>query len=372
MPDSMKIAVIIDALNRGGAERQALVSVAELQKLGHKSEMIVYYPHREYSELIENENIHLVQIEKSGFLRSGRILELLKYFKKTGFDIVHSFGGTASLYAALAAKMAKVPVVLGGYRGIYMEKGLMRLSQRFIDRLLNGWVVNSNAIARSMAKSLKIPPERFHVVYNGISPEKFESDLEKSQAKEKLGIPQDKPVVSIVGRLCSVKNHKLFFDSAHLVLQQFPQTYFLVVGDGALRSELKDYARQKGICQSISFLGNRPDISDILAATDVSVLTSNFEGFPNALIEAMSVQIPVVSTDYPGIEELITDGCEGLIAPRNNAEAMASKILRLLADPELSRRLGMSGAKMVKERLSPVVLAQNLVTIYEHYLNHHG
>lgn len=363
----MRIAIVIDALQRGGAERQAILSVAELQRLGHTAEMIVYHPDREYGDLIERENVNLVEIKRKGFLRSGRILGLARHFRRGGFDVVHAFGGTAGFYAAIAAKLARVPAVFGGYRVEYKERGLIRLMNRFCDRLVDGWIVNSRAIADSMIESLGVKPEKFHIVYNGIRPQQFRSTLSKSEAKRKFDIPDDRLVVSKVARLHPQKNHRMFLDMAAHVLENRPATHFMVVGEGALKQDLIAYAQSLGVSSAVTFTGNRPDIEDVLAATDISVLTSDFEGFPNVLIEAMSVGICVVSTDYPGIDELITDGREGFVVPRNNAGAMASKICQLLDDAELRKRTGATGLKMVEGRLSPPRMAKNLMSVYDQH-----
>lgn len=363
----MKIAIVIDALQRGGAERQALLSVAELQKLGYAAEMIVYHPHREYADLIERENVRVVEIKKKGFLRSGRILGLARHFRRGGFDVVHAFGGTAGFYAAIAAKLARVQAVFGGYRVEYKERGMVRLSHRLCDRLVDGWIVNSRAIADSMIESLGVKREKLHIVYNGIRPQQFRSTLSKSEAKRKFDIPEDRLVVSKVARLHPQKNHRMFLDTAAHVLENRPATHFMVVGEGALKQDLIAYAQSLGVSSAVTFTGNRPDIEDVLAATDISVLTSDFEGFPNALIEAMSIGICVVSTDYPGIDELVTDGREGFVVPRNNAGAMASKICQLLDDAELRQRTGATGLKMVEGRLSPPRMALNLISVYDQY-----
>ena len=218
-----------------------------------------------------------------------------------------------------------------------------------------------------MIESFGVQAERFHIVSNGILPEDFRSTRGKSEAKRKCDIPDDRLVVSKVARFHPQKNHRMFLDTAAHVLENRPATHFMVVGEGALKQDMIAYAQSLGVSAAVTFTGNRPDIEDVLAATDISVLTSDFEGFPNALIEAMGVGICVVSTDYPGIDELITDGREGFVVPRNNARAMASKICQLLDEAELRQRTGATGLKMVEGRLSPPRMAKNLVSVYDQY-----
>jgi glycosyltransferase involved in cell wall biosynthesis len=365
----MNIALIISALITGGAERQILLSAAELGRLGHKVDLIIYHPQNEFVDFIRENKVNLVRISAKGLLRVGRIRALAKHLQQGGFEVVHAFSGSASIYAALAGKLARVPVILGGYRVEHKEHGLLAFAHRMIDRFLTGWIVNSRGTADSMVATLGINPQKFFVVYNGIAPEAFQSELSRNEARHKLGLPESQQVVTKVARMHLQKNHRLFLKMASIVLLSRPDVRFLIAGDGPLRSELEDYAKSLGVCDRVLFLGIRSDIPDVLAATDVSVLTSDFEGFPNALIEAMCVGIPVVTTDYPGVEELIVDGKAGFITPRNDAAAMAAKVTELLDDAELRKRMGQNGMEIVRERFSPVVMAQNLVSIYERSMN---
>ena len=368
----MNIALIISALLTGGAERQILLSAAELGRMGHKVDLIIYHPQNEFVDFIRENKINLVRISAKGLLRIGRIRALAKHLQQGGFEVVHAFSGSASIYAALAGKLAGVSVIFGGYRVEHKEHGLLAFAHRMIDQFLTGWIVNSRGIADSMVAALGINPQKFFVVHNGIVPEAFQSELSRDEARHKLGLPESQQVVTKVARLHPQKNHRLFLKMASILLKHRSDVSFLIVGGGLLRSDLEDYAKSLGICDRVLFLGIRSDIPDILAATDISVLTSEYEGFPNALIEAMCVGIPVVSTNYPGIEELIVDDKNGFIVPRNDAESMAAKITQLLDDADLRKRMGREGMKMVQECLSPAAMAQNLVSVYKACLNDGG
>ncbi|MDD5458679.1 MAG: glycosyltransferase [Phycisphaerae bacterium] len=365
----MKIAMLSDALTTGGAERQLLLSAAELQKMGHNVKVIIYYPNIEFQHFIEQNNIDLVQIKSKGFLRIGRICALARYLRQENFDVVHAFKGTVSIFGALAARLAGIKWVFGGFRSIYNESIIFRISHGFVNKLLTGWIVNSKAIADAMAAAVKINPKKFSVVYNGICPDTFKSNLSKDAAKHKLGMTKEQLAVAMVARLERAKNHQMFLKMASVILKRRQHVKFLIIGDGSLRKTIEDKCESLGISDNVIFLGNRKDIPDILAATDVAVLTSDSEGFPNALIEPMCVGIAVVSTDYPSIYELIVDGKSGFIVPRNNAEAMAVRVAELLDDIDLRKRLGREGAKTVHERLTPYVMAKNLISIYKQDFN---
>ena len=171
--------------------------------------------------------------------------------------------------------------------------------------------------------------------------------------------------MTIVAGLRPIKNHRLFLDMARLVLAEIPETRFLLAGEGEMRPTLERYARELEISGRVMFLGGRSDIPDVLAATDVSVLTSHSEGLPNALLESMAVGIPVVTTDYAGARELVTDGAEGFIVPRGDAAALADRVLRLLREERLRESMGGNGARTVAGRFSMDAMAASFLSAYD-------
>jgi glycosyltransferase involved in cell wall biosynthesis len=359
----MRVAIVSDSLARGGAERQAIHAARELGRLGCDAELIYY--HRvahAYDELPDEARTTF--LPKNG--RSLRFLRSLRqHVRSRRFDVVHGFQGSPTLYACAAARLAGVPVVLGGVRAEYDETGLVRLGHRFVNRVADGWVVNSWATRRSMTSRIGTDPGKVFVVYNGIDPARFAARLSGPDAKRRLGIDPGVPVVSIFAVIRPQKNHRLFLEAAASVLKALPETRFLVIGGGAGQPPLEAYSRALGISDRVTFLGSRTDIPDLLAATDISVLTSHYEGLPNALMEAMAVAKPVVSTACAGIEELVSDGREGLIAPTGDREGLASRIVALLGDESLRRRLGDNGLRTVTERFSMEAMGRSLLAVYE-------
>ena len=364
----MKIAIITGAIKTGGAERQALLCASELSKLGHETCVVIYHPVIEYSDIIKENCINVVEIKSRGG-RLGRIFALANYLRKGKYDVVHAFSGGASITMAFAARIAGIRNVFGGFRSICTETGKFRFALKFVNKLLTGWIVNSRAVGESMVKTIGINSENFFILYNGISPEKFKSSLSKDQARKKLGIAENVKVVTMVARLHPVKNHKMFFQMASTVLETYTETRFLIVGDGPSEEKIKTYAESVGISEHISFLGRRSDVPEILAATDISVLTSDSEGFPNALIEPMSVGIPVVTTDYPAIHELVEHQVNGFIVPRSDDQAFADAVCRLLDDQDLVAKIGKNAKQYVLKNLIPAVMAENLVKIYDRFRN---
>jgi glycosyltransferase involved in cell wall biosynthesis len=145
---------------------------------------------------------------------------------------------------------------------------------------------------------------------------------------------------------------------------------FLVIGDGPERPAIERRITELDLGEAVRVLGFRSDVADCLAATDVSVLTSDYEGVSNSLMESMSAGVPVVSTRYPGADELITDGHDGLLVPRGDARTLADRLCKLLGDPTERERLGRNGQRAIDTRYGVDALAATLLAVYEDRLCH--
>ena len=360
----MRVLIVLDSLKRAGAERQALYAVGEMTRQGRDVELIYYnLATREYDVSLAAP-ASVTRLPKNG--EKLRFLwKLTRYLRAGRYDVVHAFMGATSIYVGLAGWLAGTPVRLGGERAEYSATGLVRLAHRIVNRLLTGWICNSEAIRRSLLPGVGARPERVHVVYNGIDPRAFESRLTVAEAKERLRFEGDQPVISLSGRLTYQKNIGLFLEAASMVARLRPRARFLVIGEGELEDALRRQARELGLGEHVHFLGVRSDIPDLLRATDVMTLTSHYEGVSNTLLEAMAVGIPVVSTAHAGVEELLTNEIDGLIVAMGDARALSDNYVRLIDDPELRRRIGEAARDTVRRRFTIESLGENLYSVYE-------
>jgi glycosyltransferase involved in cell wall biosynthesis len=175
-------------------------------------------------------------------------------------------------------------------------------------------------------------------------------DRARVAARERLGVTADRHVISTVGRLTAIKDHRLFLEAARLVAGGDPAALFLIAGDGELRNDLEAMARASGIADRTRFLGWQRDLTTVYGATDVFLLTSRNEGTPVALIEALASGVPGVSTDVGGVRDVIEDGVSGLLAPFGDTRALASHVALLLKEPARARAMGERGRRAVIRR----------------------
>jgi len=187
-------------------------------------------------------------------------------------------------------------------------------------------------------------------------------------ARRELNLPPDVPVISTVGRLTAIKQHRLFLDTVTRVRATHPNAIAVIAGDGELRQDLAAYAATLGLGDSVRMIGWRRDLATIYAATDVFLLTSRNEGTPVALIEAMAAAVPGVSTNVGGVNDVIGGRDTGRTAPFGDADALAGEIVELLASPDLRREMGGRARQRVLAHYDIERLVGDIAALYRELL----
>jgi len=363
----MKIAIVIDALAAGGAERQAVTTAIELTRRGEHVELITYHPDNDFLQEIRAHGVKHVTISKEWLPRISRIVYLTRYFRGAKFDVVHSFNSVPSTYGRLAARLAGVPAIFGGARIEKRDGFLIRVVNRVLTPGTAGWIVNAPCVARVVIKDFGASEQRVFVVPNAISPSRFCSLLTVAQARQRFGLPAEAKVVTIIANLRPEKNHAMFLRMASRLVKSHGSLAFLLAGHGPAKESSELLCQQMGLQRHVRFLGRCSEIPDLLRATSVHVLTSSAEGIPNAVLEASCAGVPTVSTDHGGAHRVILDGQTGFIVSKEDDENMAKRVAELLDNHELRFNMGRAARRMVAERFSPESLADELLKVYRSF-----
>jgi glycosyltransferase involved in cell wall biosynthesis len=293
------------------------------------------------------------------------LLSLIRLMREYRPHIVHTHTAKAGTLGRVAARLARVPVVVHTYHGHVFHGYFSPAKTRFFlaverwlargtDRLLT---VSENV--RQELLNLGIgTSERLRVMPLGLDLDRFLScEGSQGQLRAELGIDPQALLVGIVARLVPIKRHECFLQAAAEVAQKHSGCQFLVVGDGERRVELEHLVRRLALDGRVRFLGWRQDLERIYADLDLVVLTSANEGSPVSLIEAMAAGKPVVATRVGGVPDLVEDGVTGLLVPPEAPAALAEAIEALLTDSERRRAFGQAG----RERVYPAFSAKRLV-----------
>lgn len=260
-------------------------------------------------------------------------------------DRVLRVGGTA-------AKLAGVPVILPrrGSEFPLKDGALYRLTYRHV---ATGMIVNSRATAETLVRRIHWRPAgTVHVLPNGVDLSRFERPRPRAETRVALRIPAEAPVLMALGELTDRKNVALLLAAAPRLVAAFRGLRILVAGEGKEEARLREQARALGVEKSVTFLGFRRDVPDLLAAADVLVHPARVEGFGYAVAEAMAAGLPVVATNASSLPELVDAGRTGALFPPEDADALAEAVAAYLADPELRARHGRAGREKAKREFS--------------------
>ena len=299
-------------------------------------------------------------------------LELFLLFRRLRPLIVHTHTAKAGVLARIAAVLARVPVRIHTYHGHVFTGYFGRLgsaivisAERFLARFTSRILAVSESQKRDLSERFRIAPaSRVAVMPLGVNLQPFldAGASERRAARAELGVSGE-PVVAIAGRLVPIKNHRLFLRAAAEVLSALPSTVFLIAGDGPERDALQEYARYWGLETRVRFLGWRVDLHRIFAASDVIALSSDNEGTPVALIEALAAGKPVVATDVGGVADLLEQGRLGRLVTPGDASALAEGILAAIREP-----VNNAARSRVIERFGVARLARDMKDLYRSVL----
>ncbi len=299
------------------------------------------------SEITVFEN--LIQ-HKYDFAVAGR---LRKLFKKENIDAVITVGaGDKMFWGRLGARRASVPVILSALHSTGWPDGVGRLN-RLLTGITDGFIAVAKQHAQYQVEQEKFPEHKVFLIPNGIDTDRFTFDAEaRTQWRQKLNISEDAPVAGIVAALRPEKNHDLFLRAAKLTLQKNSEAQFVIAGDGPERTRLETVARTLNLESNVHFIGSTQDIPGVLSMMDIFSLTSHNEASPVSIMEALSCQRPVVSTDVGSIDECVLEGKTGYLVLPGDAEKLAERWTQLLGDKKLRSQLGDAGREHVVENCS--------------------
>ena len=303
---------------------------------------------------------------------SGKIfLELVREFKKSNIQIVHTHKYKDTILAAPAAKLCGIPHVVRTVHGLREPfVGLQALKMNCyetIERTVHRYCVDSIiAVSLQIESKYKAKGEvsRVACIRNGIDLDGRSIQTDRWPTRKDLGVDPETCLIGTIGRLTPVKGIPYLLEAARMLLRHGANVKVLVVGEGSIRSALMAQTRDLGISEDVVFLGHREDTNALLQALDIFVLPSLSEGIPMALLEAMAASRAVVASRVGGVPEIVEDGSEGFLVEPMDVNGLTEKCLRLIQSPEMAQKMGQMARARVERDFSSENMAHRVALLY--------
>lgn len=325
----------IGTLTNGGAERVVSILSGKMAEQGMNVEILTYYDMPVFYQVHPDVKVTCVEKETGTKGKAKNFLWVRKYFKEHA-DVLISFLAPFNIFALACNLGTGTPIIVADRNDPTKipSNTLVRKTRDFLYRFADGIVIQTRKNQSYFSKQVQRKSE---VIYNPINlGEKSGSALQTEKRKK---------IVS-VGRLMQQKNQKMLFAAFKNVVEKYPDYQLVIYGEGPMREELEAYAKELEIENNISLPGSVSDVHERIKDAEIFVLSSDYEGMPNALIEAMCLGLPVISTKVSGATDLIKDHENGLLTELDNQKELENAMVELIENPVLAEKLAKNAMKL--------------------------
>lgn len=365
----IRLALCITELDVGGAERCLTELATRLDRA--RFQPVVYSlagppanAARSLVPVLQSAGIEVHCLGARRMTSAGQaVWRLARLLKSQRAEVLQAFLYHANLAGRLAARAAGVRHVFCGIRVAERRTAWRLRADRWTSRMVERYVCVSRDVAEFSRVVGRLPGERIVVIPNGVDVDRF--DRAAPADLTQWGLAPGRRAVTFVGRIDPQKGLLPFLEHARTWLDALGSYDLLLVGDGPQRVELTARCRQLGLERRVHFAGWRDDVPAILRASELLVLPSQWEGMPNAVLEAMACGLPVVATDVEGVRELLGEAADEQVAPVGNQALFAEKLVAVASNLVLGRRLGAENRGRARGQFSLDAMVDAYAELYE-------
>ncbi len=377
-----RVCRIITRLNVGGPSQQCVYLTKTLRDLGWETYLITGVVDTTTEDsmecLAEQEGVEFIRVPAMGAdpnpITDLRALwQTYLVLRRLRPQIVHTHHAKAGTIGRLAAALTNTPIIVHTHHGISLidyfgpvKNTIFLTIERFAASVATVLIAIGENDRADLIRLRVAPPERFVVIPLGLPLERLaDPGLIRGELRARLSITNDTRLIVYAGRLVPIKDIPVLIRATAELVKQRPDVHVALFGDGPLRSELEDLAKELGVADAITFCGTTHHLETAYADADLVALCSKREGMPVVIMEAMAAGRPVLSTDVGNVRSLITDGVTGRLVPSGDSEALAAAMLAALDDPEHSMAMARAGQQHVLSAFSIETLTQRINALYE-------
>lgn len=353
---TIKIAHVLYSFEVGGLENGVVNLINGLDQQRYSHVILCLTRASRLVDRLRRNDVEILELGKEPGNSWWLPLRLARLLRRLEPDIVHT-RNWGTMDAIVAARLGLLPIVVHGEHGRTMEEVNGDNQRRIWGRkLLAGWVDRFVTVSHELRdwlnQKIGVAEGKITTICNGVDLERFCGGTDKQASRNRCGLKKDAFLVGTVGRLDPIKDHAALVKAIAELAPRYPHLQLVIVGAGPCYDELQTLIETLGLKSVVSLLGEQHDVPELLQALDLFVLPSKFEGISNTLLEAMACGLPVVATAAGGNLELVADGNNGLLVPKQNHAALCGALLRYLEDPLLAGKHGCAGRQRAEKHFS--------------------
>jgi len=371
MGSRKNLMIVVPCFGFGGLEQVIINMVKQLDRSKYNLSLCsLLTPVPEMFEKIKALELPCFILDKGEGFNYSLVFKLSRLFRKEKIHLVNSHDVGATLFAAPAARLARIRKV------IHVDHSQIKNKKKFL--FIYSWILkNQVTFSITVSKDLEellisafgVDDERVMTIPNGIDVETFSENQDISYLLDEFELGKDEKVIGSIGRLTEVKGMKYLLEAFKKVLVRVPESRLFIVGEGELRGDLEELAGTLQIRGKVVFTGIREDIPALLNLFDLFALPSLWEGQPLTIIEAMAAGKPVVATDVGGSSEILNSGEYGILVPPADSDALARSILKMLEEREFAQKFGNDARKYSIAELSSIPMVRKYETVFDAVLS---
>ena len=372
--DRPTICHVIHALGVGGAE--VLVDQM-LRRLSDEFRCVVAVLDEigEIGQRLQRDGYTVEHLHRQPGIDRGCAKRLREFANREGAEILHAHQYTPFFQSMLSRGLfGRRPVVFTEHGRHFPDLPsrkrtvVNRLMLRSCDRLIGC----GNAVRQALIDNEGLPESRVEVIYNGVDLKSLSKPSvgARERIRAEFGFASTDFVAVLVARLHELKDHQTALRAIDAAREQIPGLRLLLAGDGDQRAAIEQTIRDRGLAQTVTLAGTRKDVADLLAASDVFLMSSISEGIPLTVIEAMAARRPVVSTAVGGLPELVEHGVTGFLAASGDHASLAASLIELYRHPDFRKRMADVAAQRAVEKFSLDGMLHGYRDVYREVLNH--
>lgn len=363
------VAHVLSSFGMGGQERVAFDLAVGQLRAGWRVSAVSLAPAPDGPLAAEFQaagvNVGRVAREHEG-VEPSLVLRLARWLRDQHVDLVHTHNRMALTYGAPAGRLARARVVHTKH-GKNPRGGKRLLLGNAAGRLVHAFVAVSDETAAVARRRYEVPLRRLSVIDNGIDLSRFHPDPgARVRVREELGIPAEACVIGTVARIAPEKNHARMLRATAPLLGQ--ETRLVIAGDGPLLEDLRAQAVELGITDHAHLLGVRRDVPALLNAFDIFAMSSETEGLPLVVLEAMASGLPIVSTNVGGIPNVVDEGRTGFLVPTSDEAGFRDRLAALVQDAALRRDVGARAREVAITKFSAERMQRDYLDLYARVL----